>query len=234
MSKPLRPADLIFNHKNSFFKKKKENIIKSGSIVNIYIVYSLSQKTINSDNVLKNCLFAATKVTKPGDTTDTDKYIYSGYGLRFDSTTQFTHPQGGMARNIIIFGVNSSNSVHATNKTENILILGHGLTLKVNNTTIYAEKIYSPNFSAENKIICLSLHHNGDNSYLFVNGKEVTKFKAKKSEIKANQLTLGSISTRANLSSSDLKIVNCMEMFMTLALTIVLFQMIKYKIFILI
>ena len=234
MSKPLRPAYLIFNHKNSFFKKKKENIIKSGSIVNIYIVYSLSQKTINSDNVLKNCLFAATKVTKPGDITDTDKYIYSGYGLRFYSTTLFTHPQGGMARNIIIFGVNSSNSVHATNKTQNILILGHGLTLKVNNTTIYAEKIYSPNFSAENKIICLSLHHNGDNSYLFVNGKEVTKFKAKKSEIKANQLTLGSISTRANLSSSDLKIVNCMEMFMTLALTIVLFQMIKYKIFMLI
>ena len=69
-------------------------------------------------------------MTKPGDTTDTDKYIYSGYGLRFDSTTQFTHPQGGMARNIIIFGVNSSNSVHATNKTENILILGHGLNSK--------------------------------------------------------------------------------------------------------
>ena len=118
MSKPLRLAYVIFNHKESFFEQKKENITKSGSIVNIYIVYSLSQKTINSDNVLKNCLFGATKVTKPGDTTGTDKYIYSGYGLRFDSTGQFTHPQGGMARNIIIFGVNSSNSVHATNKTQ--------------------------------------------------------------------------------------------------------------------
>ena len=116
MSKPIRPAYVIFNHKESFFEKKKGNI-KSRSIVNIYIVYSLSQKTINSDNVLKNCLFGATTVTKPGDTTDTDKYIYSGYGLGFDSTVQFTHPQGGMARNIIIFGVDSSNSVHATNKT---------------------------------------------------------------------------------------------------------------------
>ena len=38
--------------------------------------------------------------------------------------------------------------------------------------------MYSPNVSAENKIFCLSLHYNGDNSYLFVNGKEVTKFKA--------------------------------------------------------
>ena len=144
-------------------------------------------------------------MAKFGDTTDTDKYIYSGYGLGFDRTGQFTHPQGGMAKNIIILGVNSSNSVHETNKTQNILILGHGLTQKVKNTIIYAEKMYSPHFSAENKIFCLSLHCNDNNSYLFVNGKEVTKCKAKKSEIKANQLTLGSISTSVNLSSSDIE-----------------------------
>ena len=187
MSKPIKPAYVIFNHKESFFEQKKENFIKSGSIINIYIVYSLSQKTIDSDSFLRNCLFGAIKVTKPGDTTDTDKYIYSGYGLGFYSTGQLSHPQGGMDRNIIIFGVNSSNSIHATNKTQNIVILGHGLTQKVNNTTIYAEKMYSPNFIAENKIFCLSLHYNGVNSYLFVNGKEVTKVKAKKSEMKANQ-----------------------------------------------
>ena len=58
-------------------------------------------------------------MTKPGDTTDTDKYICSGYGLGFDSMGQFTHPQGGMARYIMIFGVNSSNSVHATKKKKN-------------------------------------------------------------------------------------------------------------------
>ena len=111
-------------------------------------------------------------MTKPGDTIDTDKYIYSGYGLGFDSTGQFSHPQrSGMARNIIIFGVDLSNLVHATNKTQNFLILSHGLTQKVNNTTIYAEKMYSPIFSSKNKIFCLSLHYNGDDSYLFVNGK---------------------------------------------------------------
>ena len=78
-------------------------------------------------------------MTKPGDTTDTDKYIYSGYGLGFESTGQFSHPQGGMARNIIIFGVDLSNSVHATKK-KNILILGHGLTQKVNNTQFMQKK----------------------------------------------------------------------------------------------
>ena len=43
--------------------------------------------------------------------------------------------------------------------------------------------MYSPNFAVVNKTLCLSLHYNGDNSYLFVNGKEVTKFKAKNSEL---------------------------------------------------
>ena len=224
MSKPIRPAYVIFNHKKS--KKKKRKYHKRR--INSKYLYSIQpQKTINSDNVLKNCLFGAIKVTKPGDTTDTDKYIYSGHGLGFDSSGQFSHPQGGMAKNIIIFGVDLSYSVHATNKTQNNLILGHGLTQKVNNTTIYAEKMYSPNSSVENKIFCLSLYYNGDDSYLFVNGKEVSNFKGKKFEIKANQLTLGSISTTPNLSNSDIEIVNCMEMFMTLVLTIVLFQMIK-------
>ena len=44
MSKPIRPAYVIFNHEKSFFEQKKENIIKSGSIVNIYIVYSHLKK----------------------------------------------------------------------------------------------------------------------------------------------------------------------------------------------
>ena len=127
-----------------------------------------------------------------------------------------------MARNIIIFGVDSSNSVHATNKIQKILILGHGLIQKVNNTTIYAEKMYLPNFSAENRAFCLSLNYNGDDSYLFANGKEVTKFKAKDCEIKANQLSLGSISTSASLSSSDI------EGSKFLVLIIVSLQMMKY------
>ena len=88
--------------------------------------------------------------------------------------------------------------------------------------------MYSSNFSAENKTFCLSLHCNGDDSYLFVNGKEVTKFKAKNSEIKSNQLALGSISASANVSSSDIEDVNCMEMFMILVLIIVPLQMMKY------
>ena len=39
--------------------------------------------------------------------------------------------------------------------------------------------MYSPNYRAENKAFCLSLHYNGGEGYLFVDGKKVTKFKPK-------------------------------------------------------
>ena len=53
--------------------------------------------------------------------------------------------------------------------------------------------MYSPNFSVENKIFLLSLHCNGDNSYLFVNGQKVTQFKAKNSEIGTNKMFIGTL-----------------------------------------
>ena len=54
--------------------------------------------------------------------------------------------------------------------------------------------MYSINVTENNKKICLSLHFNGDNSYLFANGKEIIKFKAKDSKIVPNTLCLGNIS----------------------------------------
>ena len=90
-----------------------------------------------------------------------------------------------------------TNSKHANNQTKDVLVLGHGLIQKVDDTTMYAEKMYSPNFTVANKTFCLSLHYNGDDSYLFVNGKEVIKFKAKK-EIVVGKLSLGNISVDFN------------------------------------
>ena len=56
------------------------------------------------------------------------------------------------------------------------------------------KKIYSINFTEHNKKFCLSFHYNGANNYLFVNGKEIHKFKAKDPEIVATPLCLGNIS----------------------------------------
>ena len=85
-----------------------------------------------------------------------------------------------------------SSSVHIDNKRKDILILGKGPTQGLNGTTLTAEKMYSINFTENNKKLCLSLHYNGANSYLFVNGTEIIKFKAKDFEIVATPLCLRS------------------------------------------
>ena len=54
--------------------------------------------------------------------------------------------------------------------------------------------MYSINFTITKKKFCLSLHYNGANSYLFVNGTEIYKFKAKESEISLGSICLGNIS----------------------------------------
>ena len=54
--------------------------------------------------------------------------------------------------------------------------------------------MYSINFTVTGKKFCLSLDYNGANCYLFVNGTEIIKFKAKDSEIVATPLCLGNVS----------------------------------------
>ena len=60
--------------------------------------------------------------------------------------------------------------------------------------TLTPEKMYFINFTVTKKKFCLSLHYNGANSYLFVNGTEIYKSKAKDSAIVASLLCLGNIS----------------------------------------
>ena len=73
------------------------------------------------------------------------------------------------------------------------LVFGKGPTQGLEHT-LTAEKMYSINFTVTRKKFCLSLHYNGANSYLFVNGTEIYKFKAKDSGIVATPLCLGNIS----------------------------------------
>ena len=87
-----------------------------------------------------------------------------------------------------------SSSVHVNNKGKDILILEKGPTQELGEKSLTAEKIYSVNFTDNGDKYCLSLHYNGVNSYLFVNGKEIIKFKAKDSEILVTLLCLGDIS----------------------------------------
>ena len=80
--------------------------------------------------------------------------------------------------------------------------------------------MYSINFIEHNKKFCLSLRFNGANIYLFVNGKEIIKFKAKDSEIVATPLCLANISK--DFSVDNMKNTGFLDMFMILMLIMML------------
>ena len=90
--------------------------------------------------------------------------------------------------------------------------------------------MYSVNFTVLNKKLCLSLHYNGANSYLFVNGTEIYKFKAKDSEVAASPLCLGNISKDWLVDNMKKQVL--MGMSMILVQIMILLQLMMLKIFI--
>ena len=116
-------------------------------IVNLYIVYELNNRKVDSPYfTVQNGLFGAVKITK---NVNTSHYKYEGYGICFDGESSFSFGNRIDAKNVIIFGVKNSNSSHSTNKTQNIYVLGKYFVQGINNTTIYAEKIYKTNFTEQ-------------------------------------------------------------------------------------
>ena len=153
-------------------------------LLNIYIVYLIDSisNSRNTDYTVQNAFFGGVKITK--NATDTSKHKYQGYGICFDEGGMFSMGNINDGRNVLIFGVHESSLVHKNNKANNIIfIIGDGFVQGINDTTLYAEKLYSQNFTAVNKKFVLSLHYNGDDSYLFVNGKLELKFKAQDDQV---------------------------------------------------
>ena len=154
--------------------KQDKTIFTHRAIVNIYIVYEISVSDSNNNYpTFENSLFGAVKLAKNADI---DKYKYSGYGIGFDRRGTFSFTSSRFCCNVIIFGVDMSSSVHVDNKKKDILILDGGLTQGLNDATLIADKNYPINFIVTRKKFCLSLHYNGVNSYLFINGTDIIKF----------------------------------------------------------
>ena len=178
----------------AYFKQTKLIRPNNDNIINIYILYLIDpiSSSRNADYTVQNALFGGAKITK--NATDTSKHKYEGYGICFDEGGTFDKGNINNGRNVSIFGVPESSLVHANNKANNVYIMGDLFVQGINDTTLYAEKVYSQNFTAVNKKFVSSLHYNDDNSYLFVNGKEELKFKAKDDQIVKEILCLGNIS----------------------------------------
>ena len=153
------------------------------NVINIFCVYELDPIDFSRNNefTIPNALFSA-KTKNP----NTSKYKYKGYGICFDESEEFTQvrKEGNFnhttsARNVIIFGADMSFSKHVNNKANNIYVIGKDYIQKINGTTIYAEKLFYRNFTDPGHKFILSLHYNGDDSYLFVNGRGELNLKQK-------------------------------------------------------
>ena len=186
------------------FEQNKVIIPNNNNVINIYCVYELRSVTASRDDTftIQNALFGAMEITKNADTSE---YAYKGYGICFDERGTFSKGSINNGRNVLIFGVDESSLVHANNKANNIYVMGDLFVQRINDTTLYAEKVYNQNFTQASKKFVLSLHYNGDDSYLFVNGKQELKFKAKASHLVKEKLCMGNLSDQWTASESEKK-----------------------------
>ena len=191
------------------FQQKVASIPNNGNVINIYCFYKLDPIASNRDDTftIQNALFGAMQITK---NTDTSKYNCKGYGICFDEGGQFGHTitEGGFAhttnaRNVLILGADMSFSVHATNRANNIYVMGELFVQGIDDTRLYAEKKFYRNFTGPGKKFILSLHYNGDDSYLFVNGRQELKFKCKTDQLVKEKFCIGHLSDQWTTSESE-------------------------------
>ena len=125
----------------SYFQQNNVIVINNKNVINIYVVYKLDPISSTRDTTftIQNALFGAMEITKNADTT---KYKYKGYGICFDEGGSFSIGNINNGRNVLIFSVDESSVVHSDNKANNIYVMSDGIVRGINDTTLYAEKIY--------------------------------------------------------------------------------------------
>ena len=188
------------NHfqQNNVLTSNNDHVINN-NVVNIYIVYKLDTIASSRDTTftMQNGLFGAMQITK---NVDNSKNNHKGYGICFDETSEFGHTVTEVgfthttdARNVLIVRADTSFSVHATNRANNIYVMSAGLTQGIHDTMLYAEKNFYRNFTDFGEKFMLSLCYNGDESYLFVNGRQELKFKCKTDQLVKDKLCIGNL-----------------------------------------
>ena len=184
------------------FQENKVIIPNNNNVINIYCVYQIEPISLARDTTftVQNSLFGAMQITKNADSS---KYKYRGCGICFGEDAVFSIGNINNGRNVLIFGVHENSVIHSNNKANNIFIMGDGFAQGINDTTLYAEKMCSQNFTQPSTKFVLSLHYNGDDSYLFVNGKQELKFKAKTESLVREKLCIGNLSDKWSTIKSE-------------------------------
>ena len=109
-----------------------------------------------------NTVFTSKDCTKNADP---DRYVYSGFGIGFDFSSQFSLPDDNLGKNVIFFGLTMRSSQHINNIGKDMLILGKDPVQGLDYTTLTIETKCSINFSRSHRNFCLSLHYYGNNSF---------------------------------------------------------------------
>ena len=164
---------LIGNH----FQQNKVIVPNNNNAINVYCVYQLDSIASSRDTsfTIQNALFGAMQITK--NATYSDKNNYKGYGICFDERSQFGHTI-------------TENGVTYTSNGRNVLIFG-------------ADMSFSAHFTEPKVKFVLSLHYNSNDSYLFVNGRQELKFKAKIDQLVKEKLCIGNLSDQWTTSESE-------------------------------
>ena len=186
---------------NNVLTSNNDQIINN-SVINIYIVYRLDPiaSTRNDTFTVQNALFEAMEITK---NSDTSKYAYKVYGVCFDEGGMFSEGSINNGRNVLIFCVHENSVIHSNSKSNNIYVMGKDFVQGINDTTLYADRIYSQNFTQPSKKFVLSLHYNKNDSYLFIIGKQELKFKCKTENLVKEKLYIGNLSDQWTTSESE-------------------------------
>ena len=109
---------------NGNYMKQNKIGYAHGTVVNIYIVYESKNRLVDgADFTVLNELFEGVKIIKY---VNTSNYKYSGYGICFDSKSDFSIGNITNGRNVIIFGADMSFGSHERNRINNIYVLGRG------------------------------------------------------------------------------------------------------------
>ena len=192
------------------FQQNAAGIPNNDDVINIYCVYKLDSPASTRDTsfTIQNGLFGAMQITK--DATHNSKNNYKGYAICFDDRIHFglTMTEGGRthitnSRNVLIFGADMSFSIHITNRANHIHVVGDGFTQGILDIKLYVEKKYFRKFTEPNVEFVLSLHYNGDDSYLIVNGRQELKFKCKTDQLVKEKLCIGNLSDQWTTSESE-------------------------------
>ena len=128
------------------FQQNKVIIPNNNNVINIYCIYKINPIASTRDDTftVQNVLFGAVEITKNADTS---KYKYKGYSVCFEEGGTFSMGNINNGRKVLIFGVDESSLVHSNNKVNNIYVMGDGIVHGINDTTLYAGKTYSQNFT---------------------------------------------------------------------------------------